>query len=67
MLPENDIEAHRNPRDLDTSLEMEAFKNLREWYAADYEFMRLCRELRSAKTDGDFLPLTESETVAAQK
>jgi hypothetical protein len=67
MLPENDIEAHRNPRDLDTSLEMEAIKNLREWYAADYEFMRLCRELRSAKTDGDFLPLTESETVAAQK
>ena len=67
MFPEDDIEAHRNPREFDTSLEVEAIKNLREWYTADYEFMRLYRVLRSAGTDRDFLPLTESETVVAQK
>lgn len=49
-LPEDDIGAHRNPQNLDTSLEMEALANLRKWYAADYRFMRLCKEIRSGKT-----------------
>jgi hypothetical protein len=45
VLPEDEIAAHRSPRHLDTSLGEEAKKNLKEWYAADYEFIRLCREL----------------------
>jgi len=52
-LPKNDVEAHRNPGALDTSLALEAIRNLREWYAADYRFMRLCREIRAGRAESD--------------
>lgn len=44
-LPEGDVEAHRNPRDLDRSLVAEARRNLEAWYARDYAFLELCRSL----------------------
>jgi len=43
-LPKDEIRAHKNPPNLDTCLGEEALQNLREWYAADYEFIRLCQE-----------------------
>jgi hypothetical protein len=43
-LPRDDINAHRSPRDQDNFLGEEALQNLREWYAADYEFITLCKE-----------------------
>jgi hypothetical protein len=46
-LPESDVEAHRNPFNLDKGLEEEAQRNLVAWYAQDYFFLKLCREIRS--------------------
>ena len=43
-LPKGDDEAHRNPRDLDMNLVKETITNLKEWYARDYEFVKLCRK-----------------------
>jgi hypothetical protein len=45
-LPESDVEAHRNPRDLDINLEDEAVANLKEWYAREYDFLNLCKDWR---------------------
>lgn len=47
-LPEDDVESHRNPPGLDTSLESEAIENLRSWYREDYRFAALCEELFSS-------------------
>ena len=43
-LPEDDSQAHRNPKDIDVTLEETAVANLRRWYAEDYRFIELCRE-----------------------
>lgn len=42
-LPDDDILAHRSPADLDRTLETQAVRILRRWYAADYKFIELCR------------------------
>ncbi len=44
-LPDDDIQAHRNPGDLDNSLENDAIKNLKHWYKKEYEFLALCKSL----------------------
>jgi hypothetical protein len=53
-LPKDDIRAHRNPRDLDICIEEEALVNLKEWYAADYEFIRLCNTVLRTNLTEDF-------------
>ena len=42
-LPDDDVLAHRTPADVDRNLEEQAVVNLRRWYAADYNFVELCR------------------------
>ena len=42
-LPNDDVLAHRSPRELDRTLDEEAVRNLRRWYAADFKFVELCR------------------------
>jgi len=44
-LPDTDIDAHRNPRDLNKLLEDGAVGNLKHWYQDDYRFVSLCSEL----------------------
>ena len=44
-LPEDEVHAHRNPEYLDKSLDATAVANLEKWYAADFEFVDLCRNL----------------------
>lgn len=44
-LPQDDVYAHRNPADLDRSLEPIAVTNLKRWYAEDFAFVDLCREV----------------------
>jgi hypothetical protein len=44
-LPDNDIDAHRNPADVDRTLDHEATANLRRWYKGDFQFIDLCREI----------------------
>ena len=41
-LPTGEVEAHRNPPGLDTTLGEESVANLRRWYAEDYRFLALC-------------------------
>ena len=43
LLPESDVQAHRNPSHLDYELSEAAVFNLREWYADDYRFLELVR------------------------
>lgn len=43
VLPKDDLNAHRNPKDLDRSLGDVALANLSAWYEDDYHFLRLCR------------------------
>jgi hypothetical protein len=43
-LPTGDVDAHRNPPDLDRRLSDEARTNLRRWYWAEFEFVRVCRQ-----------------------
>ncbi len=65
-LPQDDVAAHRNPRDLDAHLDPEAIKNLKAWYAADYDFIKLCirwrteAKIRSEKTIAIIPPLPVS-------
>lgn len=44
-LPQDDINAHRNPKHLDKSLETQAIANLKAWYRDDYRFIDLCRKI----------------------
>ena len=44
-LPTDDVGAHANPRHLDRRLDDEAVGNLQRWYAADVEFLALCRRI----------------------
>ncbi len=45
-LPRDDVAAHRNPRELDKTLDPTAVANLRRWYADDYRFLELCQDFR---------------------
>jgi hypothetical protein len=42
-LPGDPVKSHRNPETLDTSLDVLARENLREWYEADLAFIELVR------------------------
>jgi hypothetical protein len=46
-LPTDDVASHRSPIGLDRTLDETSQATLREWYARDYEFIELCRSLRS--------------------
>jgi hypothetical protein len=43
-LPTDDVAAHRNPHDVDRKLSNDARTNLRRWYSAEFEFVRMCRQ-----------------------
>jgi hypothetical protein len=43
-LPTDEINAHQNPSDIDKTLDQTAIENLKEWYASDYAFIRLCKQ-----------------------
>ena len=46
-LPTDDVQAHKAPRGLDTSLDEKAVENIKAWYTQDYAFIDLCRRIRS--------------------
>ena len=48
-LPSDAVASHRSPPGLDRTLDDTAQATLREWYARDYEFVELCRSLRSRR------------------
>lgn len=43
-LPQDDLNAHKNPQNIDKNLDIEAKNNLREWYRKDYEFLALLQK-----------------------
>lgn len=43
-LSHDDVKAHRAPRGLDTHLDVQAIKNLMNWYSNDYEFFEFCKK-----------------------
>ena len=45
-LPNDQVRSHRNPDGLDRSLNEQATKNLRDWYAEDYQYYEFCKALR---------------------
>lgn len=47
-LPSDDVKAHRNPGNLDTSLNKKSVANLEKWYRRDYRFMDLSRRVRAS-------------------
>jgi len=44
-LPVDDKNAHRNPLNVEKSLELKAWKNLAAWYAVDYELLDACKKI----------------------
>ena len=53
-LPTDDIQAHRNPDDLDRTLTDEAYHNIKKWYKKDFEFIALCREIINEHSELNF-------------
>ena len=49
VLPTDDIGAHRNPLNLDTSIEERGILALKDWYKEDVKFISLCKEVMSNK------------------
>jgi len=54
QLPTDDVQAHRNSTDVDRSLHETAILNLKNWYQADYRFIKLCQEMFDHLTAHDF-------------
>jgi hypothetical protein len=48
--PNDDIAAHRNPSDVDKSIDAGGVLALKEWFAEDFEFISICKEVMSSKT-----------------
>lgn len=46
-LPTDDVVAHKNPIDIDRSIDKNGIEALQEWYSEDYEFISLCKDLMS--------------------
>jgi len=44
-LPKDDIQAHRNPKNLNKFLEDDAIENLSHWYNEEYNFIRIATEI----------------------
>ncbi len=58
-LPEDDVAAHKNPIDVDKSIDEQAMRNLEIWYARDYRFLELCRDVASQVENGFELPASD--------
>lgn len=48
-LPTDDIKAHRNPANLDKSIEVRGMHALKNWYQKDMKFISICKEMISNK------------------
>jgi hypothetical protein len=48
-LPNDDVNAHRNPKGVDKRLDEQAVANLRKWYRDDYRFVALCEKIIEEK------------------
>lgn len=51
-LPSDDVRAHRNPPELDRSLQKEAVENLKQWYKQDYACLKQCSRISTTRDLG---------------
>ena len=51
-LPEDEVASHKNAAHVDRRLDEQAMRNLKIWYARDYQFLELCRELAAELRSG---------------
>jgi hypothetical protein len=51
LLPTDDLSAHRNPPNLDKSMDESGILALKYWYSDDYKFISLCKEIMSKKAN----------------
>ncbi len=63
-LPEDDVNAHKNPANVDKTLDEQAIRNLKIWYARDYRFLELCREVASGIQSGLELSTEEYQNLS---
>jgi hypothetical protein len=49
-LPSDDIAAHRNPTDVDKSIDAGGVLALQEWFAEDFEFISICKKVMASMT-----------------
>jgi hypothetical protein len=61
-LPTDEITAHRTPDHLEKRLDPQALENLKAWYAEDFRFFALCRQIRG-RTSKEQIP--ESDFAGA--
>jgi hypothetical protein len=47
-LPDDDVDAHRNPAHFDKTLCMQSEDNIRRWYGNDFYAIEVCREIAEA-------------------
>ena len=52
-LPGDNVSAHKNPEHVDRCLDEQAMRNLKIWYARDYQFLELCANV-AAQIRSDF-------------
>lgn len=48
-LPADDMAAHKNPKNLDKSIDANGVEALKKWYLEDTKFIELCKEIMSNK------------------
>lgn len=58
-LPGNDMLSHRNPRDLDKTLDDDAIRNLRDQYRDDYRLISQCKAIIEQEGYGGSLGTAE--------
>ena len=49
-LPRDDVSAHRNPSNLDYTINENYLPALKQWYKEDYEFIALCKNLMQERS-----------------
>ncbi|MCZ6836891.1 MAG: sulfotransferase family 2 domain-containing protein [Planctomycetota bacterium] len=65
-LSNDEVIAHKNPDHLDKHLDDQAIENLKQWYAKDYEFMDLCREIIQERGLDQPVPLFEDSALSGR-
>ncbi|WP_141667323.1 sulfotransferase family 2 domain-containing protein [Burkholderia cepacia] len=64
-LPDDEVDAHRNPAHFDKTLCMQGEDNIRRWYRNDFDAIEVCREI--ARGNGMVCSLTRQYPAASQK
>ncbi|MCA8490786.1 sulfotransferase family 2 domain-containing protein [Burkholderia arboris] len=64
-LPDDDVDAHRNPAHFDKTLCTQGEDNIRRWYRNDFDAIEVCREIASG--NGMVCSLTRQYPAASQR